>query len=932
MASTHPTPTYTQSHHSRTPSQLPPPSRRVFHGLPSELIQHIASFLSFEDLLRVYKSLPRHHRPVLQWMVDQVIALMVLQLEIHQARDDSAAAAAAATMTGPAGIGHMANRVLHRLLSLVVMEPSNLLAFGTGGQAGEEGEQEAPPLVPMANPDPGQVVAGAGAAAGAGAGVGGPGIAGIRPAATPVMHDATLNTSWRAVEFDKEQLRITFELEEKLELERTIRQHQPFMFLNKEDEGDGSRRQHANERAAGRSAGSASSGAKKRRSMRGTADSKEELHEEEDKEEDSYNKSQQGKRWSGLGPRSMEGKTAPEVHPGTAVSSATSVTLQKPTSSLAASTTSTAPRAKTGVDPSPFHGLCQSLLDTHLRDTSYFHCISTTQPAFLQSAKVVFRGSRSLAAPWIALPSTDPMSLWSRPRAHWSLSDIEDALLQQKRQEEEEDDDEQAIVPMSSSSAEAAASATASKYHHQRQHQHQHQHQSQLSKRAQDRVATFHQNRVLARFLGKAHGLGHRRHPRDGALLFSTSEFLPSRIPLQVTELCTKKTVEVTAVSAPLSPGSGAESGSIASGMAPAVVVVVDDQEQMPQDEEEEEEQLGEFDRDPADMMSWHAMDGHGNDGLNRRRKRDVLRQLLFGDANTMIGDQEGVAGAGTDISNSERFDAKATTCTTVPRTLLTVRTVREPWACSDNGSTRKRRRKGQSPRKTTTATSGLSDKKIDPLGSMTSSFTGCNHSLGDTPSSPTPKGRRRLSSLSLFSLTDRASTNTATTTATSGDASTSFVSGMAKRLFKSAHFLSNLATTSSSSSHNFQQSILARAFQGPAGALIDPCAFAREDDDSSEDDEDELAQIAVGTWDEGESSRQKGKGWVRQTEDEEEDNIEEEEEEEEEETQQPLFELEYGVGHNYMNAARLEGERVIRPIRFSCSLDFFVSSSVGVQ
>ncbi|KAG0071511.1 hypothetical protein BGZ90_012226 [Linnemannia elongata] len=51
----------------------------------------------------------------------------------------------------------------------------------------------------------------------------------------------------------------------------------------------------------------------------------------------------------------------------------------------------------------------------------------------------------------------------------------------------------------------------------------------------------------------------------------------------------------------------------------------------------------------------------------------------------------------------------------------------------------------------------------------------------------------------------------------------------------------------------------------------------------------------------------------------------EKEEERQAEESHQKLFEFSYGVRHNYLHSHRLEGERVIRPMRFACSLDFFI-------
>lgn len=51
----------------------------------------------------------------------------------------------------------------------------------------------------------------------------------------------------------------------------------------------------------------------------------------------------------------------------------------------------------------------------------------------------------------------------------------------------------------------------------------------------------------------------------------------------------------------------------------------------------------------------------------------------------------------------------------------------------------------------------------------------------------------------------------------------------------------------------------------------------------------------------------------------------EQEQERKVEERNQKLFEFSYGVRHNYLHSHRLEGERVIRPMRFACSLDFFI-------
>ncbi|KAG0066917.1 hypothetical protein BGZ89_006748 [Linnemannia elongata] len=51
----------------------------------------------------------------------------------------------------------------------------------------------------------------------------------------------------------------------------------------------------------------------------------------------------------------------------------------------------------------------------------------------------------------------------------------------------------------------------------------------------------------------------------------------------------------------------------------------------------------------------------------------------------------------------------------------------------------------------------------------------------------------------------------------------------------------------------------------------------------------------------------------------------EQEQDRQTEESHQKLFEFSYGVRHNYLHSHRLEGERVIRPMRFACSLDFFI-------
>ncbi|KAF9287021.1 hypothetical protein BGZ74_001188 [Mortierella antarctica] len=59
----------------------------LFHGLPPEIIQHIASFMSFRTLVLVYKSFPKIHRPLLRQILDHSLALMILTLEIRQQQD-----------------------------------------------------------------------------------------------------------------------------------------------------------------------------------------------------------------------------------------------------------------------------------------------------------------------------------------------------------------------------------------------------------------------------------------------------------------------------------------------------------------------------------------------------------------------------------------------------------------------------------------------------------------------------------------------------------------------------------------------------------------------------------------------------------------------------------------------------------------------------
>ncbi|KAF9572760.1 hypothetical protein EC968_009488 [Mortierella alpina] len=58
--------------------------RAAFHGLPLEIIHHIALFLPFHDLVKVFKSLPAIHRPVFQQQLDRSLALLMLTLEFQQ--------------------------------------------------------------------------------------------------------------------------------------------------------------------------------------------------------------------------------------------------------------------------------------------------------------------------------------------------------------------------------------------------------------------------------------------------------------------------------------------------------------------------------------------------------------------------------------------------------------------------------------------------------------------------------------------------------------------------------------------------------------------------------------------------------------------------------------------------------------------------------
>ncbi|KAK3820906.1 MAG: hypothetical protein JOS17DRAFT_755213 [Linnemannia elongata] len=59
-----------------------------FYGLPPEILQHIASFLPFHGLVRLYTSIPKLHRPIFQLLLDHSLALMMLTLEIRQLSDE----------------------------------------------------------------------------------------------------------------------------------------------------------------------------------------------------------------------------------------------------------------------------------------------------------------------------------------------------------------------------------------------------------------------------------------------------------------------------------------------------------------------------------------------------------------------------------------------------------------------------------------------------------------------------------------------------------------------------------------------------------------------------------------------------------------------------------------------------------------------------
>ncbi|KAF9953469.1 hypothetical protein BGZ72_005388 [Mortierella alpina] len=72
--------------HPRRPTQI---KDMAFYGLPLEIIQHIALFLPFHDLVKVYKSLPAIHKPIFQQQLDHSLALLMLTLEFHQSSRDA---------------------------------------------------------------------------------------------------------------------------------------------------------------------------------------------------------------------------------------------------------------------------------------------------------------------------------------------------------------------------------------------------------------------------------------------------------------------------------------------------------------------------------------------------------------------------------------------------------------------------------------------------------------------------------------------------------------------------------------------------------------------------------------------------------------------------------------------------------------------------
>ncbi|KAF9981548.1 hypothetical protein BGZ75_007094 [Mortierella antarctica] len=74
-----------QSLHPRRSTSI---RHAAFYGLPLEIIQHIALFLPFHDLVKVFKSLPAIHRPIFQQQLDHSLALLMLTLEFHQSPTD----------------------------------------------------------------------------------------------------------------------------------------------------------------------------------------------------------------------------------------------------------------------------------------------------------------------------------------------------------------------------------------------------------------------------------------------------------------------------------------------------------------------------------------------------------------------------------------------------------------------------------------------------------------------------------------------------------------------------------------------------------------------------------------------------------------------------------------------------------------------------
>ncbi|CAO3570673.1 unnamed protein product [Mortierella alpina] len=74
-----------QPQHHQQPTSI---RHMAFYGLPLEIIQHIALFLPFHDLVKVFKSLPAIHRPIFQQQLDHSLALLMLTLELHQSPAD----------------------------------------------------------------------------------------------------------------------------------------------------------------------------------------------------------------------------------------------------------------------------------------------------------------------------------------------------------------------------------------------------------------------------------------------------------------------------------------------------------------------------------------------------------------------------------------------------------------------------------------------------------------------------------------------------------------------------------------------------------------------------------------------------------------------------------------------------------------------------